>query len=143
MSKQLTTRIFLITAVNLVMSSSIWALDFLGPPIGQLNKGKWSAGVEYSTGEMELKAKGTSIYCDPWAGWSGGPAYLLHPHSIKIKQFRTQKTYGTIGYGLTDSSDLIVSLGTVKSDWSHLERDPETGFHVYNHRHLESHDLGI
>jgi len=117
------------------------ALDFMGPPAAQLNKGKWSIGAEYTSGEMVFKAKGlANLYRPP--SWDWPSIRATHVHWMRIDGFDTRKTYATVGYGLTDSWDVITSLGTVKSNWSHIRQTVQGGWR-YRDEHEESHDLGL
>lgn len=137
--KQSTQCIFLIFALALTQTSSVLALDFLGPPVAQLDKGKLSAGAEFSTGKFEFKAKGFATWYD-WGSMTF--PYRSHVHNIHMKNIKTQKTYGTVGYGLTDSWDVSVSLGTVKSSWNYYQENVGSSWN-YNRKSESSRDNAL
>jgi len=95
---------FLVVGLVIVsLCANVFA--FVGPPTAELKKGQWSAGFDYSYSEQGLEKttlKGT------YAPESG-----VYPTStnLKFKELKTQRYYGTIGYGIDDWWELNVSLG--------------------------------
>jgi len=80
--------------------SAALALDPMGPPAAGLKKGQFSAGVDYSHSEMDLKLN-EGYYT------GGGGGTLI---SFKSK-FRMNKVYANIGYGITNNLETFLRLG--------------------------------
>lgn len=86
-------------------ASSVFAV--IGPPTAGLNKGQWSGGFDYSYSKQGLDKttlKGTYFSTD-----AGVPQSTST--NLKFKHLKTQRYYGTIGYGIDDWWELNVSLG--------------------------------
>ena len=98
--------LLLLTVVVVVglCASSVFAV--IGTPTAGLNKGQWSGGFDYSYSKQGLEKttlKGTYAKV-------GDP---IVPTSTKLEfdYLKTQRYYGTIGYGIDDWWELSVSLG--------------------------------
>ncbi len=119
-------RILLLGVVLMVVglcASAALALDPMGPPAAGLKKGQFSAGVDYSYSEMKLKFNESH--------YSGGGT--LTP--FKSKDFRMNKVYANIGYGITNNLEVFLRLGTAdvafrnnNSDYYNGDYDFAIGF---------------
>lgn len=77
----------------------------MGVPIGTVEEGQWTLGLEYGYEETDLKAHGYSLSVvgtDP-------PMYAAE--SIDFEGLQTHMIFGTLAYGLCDNWDLFVRLG--------------------------------
>jgi len=107
--------------------SDVLAVDPMGPPAAGLAKGKWSAGIEYSYTDMNMKAtNGTVNWPQPSAA-----------ARFKIADNKINKVYGRIGYGISDKWEAFLRLGAAdakgKADWPEYnsmqgEVDSDIGF---------------
>jgi opacity protein-like surface antigen len=77
--------LLLAVIVVALVSSAALALDPMGPPAAGLKKGQWSAGVDYSYSNMDLKQFLTS--------WSNNTNETLEINKM-------HKIYANIGYGI-------------------------------------------
>ena len=101
-------------------ASSVFAI--IGPPTAGLNKGQWSAGFDYSYSTQDLEnttLKGTYY---PTGGTASSTS-----DKVKFDYLKTQRYYGTLGYGIDDWWELSVSLGMsdVKSSYKVVPDDTE------------------
>jgi hypothetical protein len=99
----------------------------MGPPAAGLKQGQWSAGADYSYSEMDLK-------------WSNGKGRIGTESgdlpSVKIKDYKMNKLYANLGYGITDNWDAFVRLGgadgegegTLLGDTGKFDGDAEFAF---------------
>ena len=76
--------------------STALALDPMGPPKASLQKGQWSAGVDYSFSDMTIQRTTTS-----WTSSTKNVAEIDEMH----------KVYATIGHGLNDNVEGFVRIG--------------------------------
>lgn len=90
-------RILILCVVLVVMcSSTALALDPMGPPKASLQKGQWSAGVDYSFSDMTIQRTTAS-----WTSSTKNVAEIDELH----------KVYATIGHGLNDNVEGYVRIG--------------------------------
>ena len=101
-------------------ASSVFAI--IGPPTAGLNKGQWSAGFDYSYSTQDLK---TTTIEGTYAPVGGTASSALD--RVKFDYLKTQRYYGTLGYGIDDWWELSVSLGMsdVKSSYKVVPDDTE------------------
>lgn len=98
------TRILLLCVVLVGLCGSIaLALDPMGPPKANLQKGLWSIGVEHSYSDMDIRRKG---------GYPGDMGLKYMRAKVKV-----QKTYANIGYGLSDNVVGFFRLGLGSGDF--------------------------
>ncbi|MFC1604435.1 hypothetical protein ACFL5F_05340 [Planctomycetota bacterium] len=97
-----------------VFDVSASGAGFIGPPTAELDQGQWNAGFNYMYSEMGLdKTKMT----ESWMYHYEVPPFPDHDGSgtdiykMEIDNVKTQRYYGTIGYGLKDSWEVYVQLG--------------------------------
>ena len=99
--------IWLLGFVLLVGGSAALALDPMGPPTADLRQGQFEEGIEYSYGTMDLKLNdGTWIEQLDGVFYDSGNA-----DSLTIKNFKTNKAYFNLGYGIIDGLDVFLRLG--------------------------------
>jgi len=102
-----TRNIWLLGFVVVVGGSAAFALDPLGPPTAGLRKGQFKESVEYSYGTMDFKLnEGKWIEHLDGVFFDSGKAT-----SLTLKDFKTNKAYFNLGYGITDDLDAFLRLG--------------------------------
>jgi hypothetical protein len=91
--------------------SNAFALDFMGPPTTEINKGAFRAGVDYTYSNMDLKLiEGTgSVYDSSGLLNSGDIA------SVTITDFELNTLYASIGYGIFNNCEGFVRIGAAKA----------------------------
>jgi hypothetical protein len=93
----------------LVAIMSTCAFGFIGTPTAELNKGQWNLGYDYTYSDMDLdktKAKETGVedVDGDLVGWS-------ETTKVKLKEFKINRHYLTIGYGICDKWEVYGQLG--------------------------------
>ncbi len=86
--------------------SAVLALDPMGPPAAGLAQKQWSAGIEYSYTDMDMKA-------------INGKTTLMSPfetESFGISNVKIDKIYGRIGYGISDKWEAFLRLGAADAE---------------------------
>ncbi len=98
---------WLLGFVLMVGGSAAFALDPMGPPTADLRQGQFEEGIEYSYGTMDLKLN-DGIWIEQLDGvfYDSGNA-----DSLTIKNFKTNKAYFNLGYGIIDGLDVFLRLG--------------------------------
>jgi hypothetical protein len=93
--------------VLLVGGSAAFALDPMGPPTAELRQGQIKEGIEYSYGTMDLELnEGTWIEHLDGLFYDAGDA-----DPLTLKNFKTNKAYFNLGYGIIDDLDVFLRLG--------------------------------
>lgn len=113
-------------------SSAAFALDPMGPPTAGLRQGQFQVGADYSYSIMDLKLReGSWIeYLDGWFYDSG------EAESFTLKDFKTNKVYASLGYGIADNWEAFLRLGGADatfgdSIWEDAEKfDSPTDFAI-------------
>jgi hypothetical protein len=124
---------FLMVALT---ASIAFALDPMGPPIGMNGQGVATAGIDYSYSDIELELNnGCWVEYLDGAFFDSGEAV-----SLNVKDFRRNKVYANLGFGLVDNLDLFVRLGVANatfgdSIWGDGEKfdskaEPAVGFGI-------------
>jgi len=123
-----------------IMSVSAFGAGIIGTPTAELEQGQWNVGFNYMYSDMELdktkmkvsgseiikyKAESGDSHTDKY---SGTDSFKFESDDVK-----TQRYYGAIGYGLTDSWEVYVQLGIAdlkakvrdegESEWNGLNFD--------------------
>ena len=92
-------------------SSNVFALDLMGPPAAELKKDMFRGGLEYSFSSMDLDLiEGKALVYRNGALLVSGPAA-----SIKIKDFKVNALYATVGYGIFENCEAFLRLGAAKA----------------------------
>jgi hypothetical protein len=89
------------------MSAGALAVGFMGPPTAELKQGQWNMGYNYTYSDMDLDRT------------TFKPKFLIEGLSIEgpstakvdIEDFKTQRHYFTVGYGLADWWELYAQVG--------------------------------
>ncbi|OHB62790.1 MAG: hypothetical protein A2168_02030 [Planctomycetes bacterium RBG_13_50_24] len=96
--------------VLFVAIMSTCAFGIVGTPTAELNKGQWKLGYNYTYSDIDLdETKGVQagMYLDEnddlvrWGSTS----------KVKLKEFKIDRTYFTIGYGICDNWEVYGQLG--------------------------------
>lgn len=124
----------LVMVLVAVCGVSAFAVEFLGTPTTELNKGQWSIGGEYTYSTQDLddtKDKGAGTVFD-----AGGDVADTYSWSAKMKihDFNVNRYYAVLSYGLTEDWQVSVKLGLtdVKAK-NYYEDDPEDGWDGINY----------
>ena len=91
--------------------SNLFALDLLGPPSAELEKGMFRGGLEYSLSEMDLdliEGQATIYRNGVFLGSGTVP-------SLTIKDFEADMLYAVVGYGIFENCEAFVRMGMVKA----------------------------
>ena len=111
-------KLLLVVVIVLVglCGSVALALDPMGPPAAGLKQGQWSAGIDYSSSDMDLKVDGKYS----WYEWGQNGSYWEDLGSGKFEEkakgVKVNKIYANIGYGIMDNWDAFVRLGGANGD---------------------------
>jgi hypothetical protein len=98
-------RLVVLSLALVLLGASAFAVGFIGTPTAELGQGKWGLGFNYSYSSQDLDKKNYK--------WDDGDT-----DKLKLKDFNTQRYYGTLSYGVTDCWDVYAQLGfaDVKTD---------------------------
>jgi hypothetical protein len=91
--------------------SNAFALDLMGPPTAEIEKGEFRAGIDYSFSDMDLELKegeGTTFRNGALLG--SGPAA-----SITIDDYEVNTLYATIGYGVFENCEAFLRMGAANA----------------------------
>ena len=101
-----------------IMSVSAFGAGIIGTPTAELEQGQWNVGFNYMYSDMELdKTKMTTSESEiiKFKPESGDSETFKDSDTgswkMEIDNVKTQRYYGTIGYGLTNSWEAYVQLG--------------------------------
>jgi hypothetical protein len=104
---------------------SAFALDTLGPPVAQLEKGHFSAGADYSYSDIDLIGKGKSTITVYDFVMGRINKVITYKERQKFKDVDIQKIYTTFGYGITDDWEGFLRLGGANAN---LQDNGNTNF---------------
>jgi hypothetical protein len=91
--------------------SHAFALDLMGPPSAETEKGMLRGGVEYSFSKIDLDLiEGKATVFRDKALLGSGPV-----DSITINNFKVNTLYATIGYGILENYELFMRMGTANA----------------------------
>lgn len=103
--------IMLLGLLVAIMSVSAFGAGFLGTPTAELEKGQWGAGFSYTYIDMDLDQIKLTV---KWQEFDAGGALVdsgVEKFKLDMKNVKTQRYYGTIGYGVADWCEVFVQLG--------------------------------
>jgi hypothetical protein len=107
----------------LIMNTCAWGI--IGTPTAELDKGQWNLGFDYTYSDMDLdktraKEVGVEDVDGDLVGWSATT-------KVKLKEFKVNRAYLTIGYGICDKWEVYGQLGGagVKEKEKFLDEQPE------------------
>jgi len=91
--------------------SNVFAMDPLGPPAGELEKGMFRGGIEYSYGSMDLDLINgkANVYRN------GLPLGTGTVDSLTINDFQVNTLYAAIGYGLYKNCEVFFRMDAAKA----------------------------
>jgi hypothetical protein len=91
--------------------SHAFALDLMGPPSTETEKGMFRGGIEYSFSKIDLDLiEGKATVFRDKALLGSGPV-----DSITINNFKVNTLYATIGYGILENYELFMRMGTANA----------------------------
>lgn len=91
--------------------SNVFAIDPLGPPTGDLEKGMFRGGIEYSfsTMDLDLIEGKVNVYRN------GLPLGTGTADSLTIDDFQVNTLYASIGYGLFENCEVFFRMDAAKA----------------------------
>ena len=93
--------------------SNAFALDLLGPPTAEVEKGMFRGGIEYSFSEMDMKLiEGKGIVYRNGELLDSGNA-----NSLTIKDFEVNRLYANVGYGLFENGEVFIRMGAANAEF--------------------------
>ncbi len=98
------------------------ALDPMGPPVAELQKGQFSAGAEYSSSRMDLSLNEGKI---TRRGYVNGSLTTVSYGPLKrytLSDLYMNKVWAKISYGVTEDWDVFVRLGVADMDFDYSKR---------------------
>ena len=104
MSKRIAMLAGVVMVVSLFSSVAL-ALPPMGPPKAMVGQDQWTLGLGFSHGEMDLEAHGEGREDQGF----GFVAAELDKH--QIESLTTNMVLGSLGFGVSDSWDVFVSVG--------------------------------
>lgn len=91
--------------------SNAFALDLMGPPTAEIEKGMLRAGIDYTFSDMDLElieGQGTTFRNGEFFG-SGSV------DSQKISNFKVNTLYANIGYGIFENCEAFLRMGAANA----------------------------
>jgi len=91
--------------------SNAFALDLMGPPTAEIEKGMFRAGIDYAFSDMDLElieGEGTTFRNGALLG-SGTAA------SLPISGFEVNTLYATVGYGVFENCEAFLRMGAANA----------------------------
>ena len=91
--------------------SNLFALDLMGPPVAELEKGMFRAGIDYSssTTELELIEGKTTTYSNGVLVYEGAVS------SQTINDFKVDTLYANVGYGIAENYEVFLRMGAANA----------------------------
>lgn len=108
-----------LTCILFFSPSIALALDPMGPPVAELEKGQFSIGAEYSASRMDLKLNQGKV---TQTGYINGTPTTISFRTLdryRIPNMHTDKVWAKIGYGITGDWDVFLRLGTADADFGY------------------------
>jgi hypothetical protein len=113
---------------------AVFALDTLGPPSSDIEQGQFKIGIDYSHSDMDLELNNGIVteYLDGfYYDWDEALDFTL-------KNFKTDRGYANLGYGIADNFEVFFRLGCTSAEfgdsiWEDSEKfdsraEPAVGF---------------
>ncbi len=97
-----------------VLSAGAFGAGFMGTPTAELEKGQWNFGYSYMYSDIELERTNFDL-----VEFDGGGAVVgTETSKLDIEEFKVQRHYAVIGYGVENWWELYFQLGgaDVKSE---------------------------
>ena len=103
------------------LGSGVLGVGFLGTPTAEIGQGNWSIGYDYSYSSQDTE-KRTGVF------WEDG--FGEDTLNMRLEDFKVQRHYAVIAYGLTNEWDVYVKLGIANLKAS--KKDYDTDISLYN-----------
>lgn len=113
---------------------AVFALDPLGPPSSDIEQGQYKIGIDYSHSDMDLELNNGIVveYLDGFFyDWDEAV-------DLTLKNFKTNRGYANLGYGIADNFEVFFRLGCSNAEfgdsiWEDSEKfdsrtEPAAGF---------------
>ena len=103
-------------SLSLIISlggSQAFALDLMGPPSAETEKGMFRGGIEYSFSNIDLDL----IEGDGLAFRDGTFLASGKLESVTIEDFKVNTLYATIGYGILENYEVFLRMGTANAEF--------------------------
>ncbi len=108
------------------ISTGALAVGFMGPPTAELQEGQWNLGYSYMYSDMDLEKMSTK-----WVEYDNGTLDDAGVDKAKIEDFKIQRHYVSLGYGITQAWEVYVQLGV--ADAKHkFQWEGDTVWHGFN-----------
>jgi len=122
-------RLFLVVGLLCVLCEQTFALNFMGPPTAELNRGQWSMGYIYSYSVQDLDKTSQN-----WFIVNGGAVTGAGEGRFRIEDLTVQRHYAGINSGFADWWETYVRLGLseTKGDIHRLITDSTDGYNFDN-----------
>jgi hypothetical protein len=91
-----------------------FALDPMGPPATGLIEGQFDLGIDYSNSTMDLE-----LTHGKYTEWNHATSESEsgEAQSFTLNDFKTNKIYANIGYGILEYCDVFLRLGVVNAEF--------------------------
>ncbi|MFH1718677.1 MAG: hypothetical protein ABIF19_15080 [Planctomycetota bacterium] len=92
--------------------ATAFALDPMGPPLAEVEKGQFRAGLDYSFSDMDIElgeAKFDQYVNGVLQGSGDGP-------SVTFEGFKPHKGYASVGYGIFNNWEAFLRLGAATAN---------------------------
>ncbi|GEM_PF-972389 len=91
--------------------SNVFALDLMGPPVTELEKGMFRGGIDYSSSTMDLELieGNATIYRN---GELYGQGIV---ESLTIEDFKVNTLYANVGYGVAENYEVFLRMGAANA----------------------------
>lgn len=87
--------------------SNVFAMDLMGPPVAEMEKGMFRGGIEYSYSEIDLDLiEGNAIIYRNGVLLGSGTA-----QSLTIKDFKVNTLYAALEYGVFENCEAFLRMG--------------------------------
>ncbi len=118
------------TFAVLIIAPCSMSQTLLGPPTSEHEEGQLSIGGEYSVGEADCEMDRLPVV--------EGKCFGLIGFDNTIDDVRTERFYGTIGWGLSSNWDATLRVGVAEADFTDnrgedffsFVGDPDSGFSI-------------
>ncbi len=95
--------------------SDVYALDLMGPPTTELEKGMFRGGIDYSSSSMDLnliEGKASDRY------QNGVFQDIRTVDSLTIENFKVDTLYANLGYGIAENYEVFIRMGAANATFA-------------------------
>lgn len=97
--------------IALSISIAAYALDFMGPPQTQLEKGRWGLDFDYTYSKNDLNF---SNRVDRYISLSDSSYHVERLESIKVKKIKFHRSYANLRYAISENLEGFFKLGVTR-----------------------------